>query len=68
MTYVGTFNFRMEPITSLPLYSMAMLQFMITIVEAPFVSAPIHIVVGITSIPQTQRGTKFVNLREDMPK
>jgi hypothetical protein len=41
---------------------------MITVTNVPFVLTPIHNVVGIKSKPQTPRGTKFVNLHEDMPK
>jgi hypothetical protein len=33
-----------------------------------FVSTLIHIVVGIRSRPQTLRGTKLVNVHEEMPK
>jgi hypothetical protein len=51
ITYVGTSNFRMEPIRSVPLYFVAMFQSMIIIIEAPFVTAPAHIVVGMRSRP-----------------
>jgi hypothetical protein len=40
---------------------------MITVTEVPFVSALVHIVVGIRSTPQTPRGTKLVSLHENMP-
>ncbi len=67
-TYVGTSNLRMEPITFVPLYFVAMPQFIIIITKALFVSTPINIVVGLKSRPQTPKGTKFVNLCEDMPQ
>jgi hypothetical protein len=56
----------MESITFVPLYFVAMPQFIIIITEALFVSTPVNIVVGLKSRPQTLRGTKFVNLCEDM--
>ncbi len=58
----------MEPITFVPLYSMAMPQFMITITKASFVSTLVNIVVGIKSIPQTPRETNFMSLHENMPQ
>jgi hypothetical protein len=45
VTYVGTSNFKMEPIKSIPLYYVAMPQSMIIVIEVPFVTTPIHIVV-----------------------
>jgi hypothetical protein len=57
VTYVGTSNFRMEPITFVPLYYMAMPQFIITITKVSFVSTLVNIVVGSKSRPQTPRGT-----------
>ncbi len=45
-----------------------MFQSMITIIKAPFVSTPIHIIVGIKFKPKIPRGTKLVSLHEDMPK
>ncbi len=39
---------------------------MIRVIKLSFVSVPISIVVGIKSIPQIPRGTKFVNLHKDM--
>jgi hypothetical protein len=41
---------------------------MITIIEVPFVSTLVHIVVGFRSKPRTPRGTKLVSLHEDMPR
>jgi hypothetical protein len=37
-TYVGTSNFKMEQIRSVPLYFVAMVQSMVTIIEGPFVT------------------------------
>ncbi len=65
VTYVGTSNFRMEPITYVPLYSMAMPQSIIIVTESPFVSTLITIVGSIRSKPHTPRGTKFLNLHEN---
>jgi hypothetical protein len=66
--YAENSNFRMELVRSVPLYFVAMPQYIITIIEAPFVSAPIHNVVGIRSKPQIPRGTKHVNVHEKVPK
>ncbi len=52
----------------MPLYFVAMLQFMSIVIEVPFVLTPIHIVVGIRSKPQTLKGIKLVSLHEDMPR
>ena len=66
VTYARISNFRMEPIKSIPLYFVAMPQSMITVTEAPFVLALVHIVVGIKSRPHIPRRTKLVNLHEDL--
>jgi hypothetical protein len=58
----------MEPIRFVPLYFVAMPQSIITIIEAPFVSAPIITIIDIKSRPHTLRGTKFVNLHKDFLK
>ncbi len=68
VTYVGISNFRMEPVISVPLYSMVMPQSMIIGIEAPFIFALVHIVEGVKSIPQTPRETKFVSFHEDVPR
>jgi hypothetical protein len=68
VTYARTSNFRMEQVTYVPLYFMAMPRSIITITEASFVSALVNIVVGITSRPQTPRGAKFLSLHEAMPQ
>jgi len=57
ITYAGTSNFRMEPVTSMPLYFVTMPQFIITVIEALFVSAPINTIIGIRFRPQIPRGT-----------
>jgi len=41
-------------------------QFIIT--ETPFVLAPIYIVDGVRSRPQTPKGIEFASLHEDIPK
>jgi hypothetical protein len=51
VTYARTSKFRMEPIRSVPLYFVAMLQCMVTIIEIPFVTTSTHIVVGMGSKP-----------------
>ncbi len=68
ITYVGTSNFKMELVQYVPLYFTAMPQSIIIVIEAPFVLAPINIIVGIRFRPHTPRGTEFVNLHEDIPK
>jgi hypothetical protein len=57
VTYPRTSNFRMEPIRSIPLYFVAMLQSMVTITKIPFVTTLAHIIVGMRSKPQTLRET-----------
>jgi len=47
----------MELVRFVPLYFMAMPQFIIMVTEAPFVSTPIHIINGVKSQPQTLRET-----------
>jgi hypothetical protein len=68
ITYVKTSNFIMEPRRPMPLYFVVMPQFIITVIEAPFVSTPVIIVGNMKSRPHTLRGTKFVNLHEDFPR
>jgi len=51
ITYARASNFKMESIISIPLYSLAMFQSMVTIIEAPFVIAPAHTVVGMRFRP-----------------
>ncbi len=67
ITYVGTSNFKMELVTYVPLYFVAMPQSIIIGTQVPFVSTPTNNVVGIRSKPHTPRGTKFMSLHEDMP-
>ncbi len=57
VTYAGTSNFIMELARSVPLYFVAMPQFIIIIIEAPFVSTPSRTIDGVRSKPQTPRGT-----------
>jgi hypothetical protein len=68
VTYTRTSNFRMELIKSIPLYFVAMLQSMITVIEAPFVLALVHIVVGIKSRPQIPKGRELVSFQEDISR
>ncbi len=58
VTYVGTSKFKMEPIRSVPLYYVAMLQSMVTGIEAPFVTTPTHIVISMGFKPQTPPNSK----------
>ncbi len=51
----------------MPWYFMAMPLFIITIIEASFVSTPIKIVDGVKSRPQIWKAIKFVSLHEDIP-
>jgi hypothetical protein len=57
ITYARTSNFKMEPITYVPLYFVVMPQSIIIVIEASFVSTLINIVVGIRCKPQIPRGT-----------
>jgi len=66
ITYVGTSNFKIEPIRSIPLYFGAMLKSLITVIEVPFVTTPIHIIVGMRLRPQTPRGPELVRMHEEM--
>ncbi len=66
ISYVKISNFRMEPISSMPLYPLAMPQSIIKVIEPPFVSTPIYIVDGVRFRMQTPRTTKFVSLHEDI--
>jgi len=54
----------MELVRSIPLYFVAMPQSIVIIIEAPFESASIHIVVGIKSRPQIPRATELVSVHE----
>ncbi len=49
--YVGTFNFRMEPVRSVPLYFVVMPHFMVIDIEVPFITARAHTIIGMRSIP-----------------
>jgi hypothetical protein len=57
----------MEPIRSVPLYSVAMPQSINIVIEALFVLTPVYIVDGVRSRPKIPRGTKFVSLHENIP-
>jgi hypothetical protein len=68
ITYVGTSNFRMEPIRFVPLYFVAMLQFMVTVIEILFVTTLAHTLAGMRSRPQTLKVTQLVSVHREMPK
>ncbi len=68
VTYAGPSNFGMEPIRFVPLYFVAMLKSIIIVIKTMLVSALIHIVDGVRFKPKTPRGTKCVNLHEDIPR
>jgi hypothetical protein len=68
ITYEGTSNFRMELVSSIPLYFVAMLQFMVIVIEAPFVIAPTHNVVGMRFRPQILGVIQLVTVHRKMPK
>jgi hypothetical protein len=62
------FKFQNGTSRSMPLHYVAMLQPIITVIEASLISTPIHIVDGVKSRPQTPTWTKFVSLHEHIPK
>jgi hypothetical protein len=68
ITCAGASNFRMEPVRSIPLYYVAMLQSMVIVTEVPFVTAPAHTIVGMRSKPQTLWVTQLVSVHKKMPK
>jgi hypothetical protein len=68
VAYAKKFNFKIEPIRFVPLYSMAMLKSMIIITKAPFVTTPIHNIVDMRFKPQTPRGKELVRVHEKTRK
>jgi hypothetical protein len=58
----------MELIRFVPLYYVAMLKSIITVIEPRFVSTLIHTIDGVRSRTQIPITTKFVSLHEDIPK
>jgi hypothetical protein len=68
VTYPVISNLKMEPLRSIPLYFMAMPQFMVIVIEAPFVTTLVHIVVSMKSRPQTPRKTQLVGVHIEMPR
>jgi hypothetical protein len=66
--YVRTSSFRVEPIRSVPLYSMAMLHSMVTIIETPFTITPTCTIANMRSKPQIPRGTNLVSMHIKMLK
>ncbi len=51
VTYVGTSNFRVEPIRSIPLYYVAMPHSMVIVTEVPFITTLSHTILGMRSKP-----------------
>jgi len=68
ITYVGTSNFRVEPLKSIPLYYVAMPHSMVIVTEAPFITTLAHTIVGMKSKPQIPRGIDLVSMHIEMPK
>ncbi len=68
ITYPRTSNLRMEPIKYVPLYFVAMPQFMVIITKAPFVTTLAYIVVNMRSKPQIPRETQLVSVYIKMPR
>jgi len=68
ITYPRTSNLKMELLRVLPLYFMAMLQFKVIVIKAPYVITPTNIVASMRSKPQTPRETQLVNVHTKMPK
>jgi hypothetical protein len=58
----------MELVRFVPLYFVAKLQSMVTVIEAPFIIAPAHTIVGMRFRPQTLKVTQLVNVHREMPK
>jgi hypothetical protein len=57
VTYATPLNFKMELVKSMPLYCLAMPQFVITTTKALLLPTPIYTANGVKSKPQTPRGT-----------
>jgi hypothetical protein len=68
ITYPKTSNFRMKLVRSIPSYFVVMPLSMVIVIEAPFVIALAHIVIGMRSRPKTPRETKLVSVHIEMPK
>ncbi len=51
VTYVGTSNFRVEPIRSIPLYYVAMPHSMVIVIEVPFTTTLSHTIPSMRSKP-----------------
>jgi hypothetical protein len=68
ITYVGTSNFRVEPIKSIPLYYVAMPHSMVIVIEVPFTTTLSHTIPSMRSKPQTLRETNLVNMHTKMPR
>jgi hypothetical protein len=67
-TYARTSNFKVEIIRLIPLYFVAMPHSTVIVIEIPFTIALAHTITSIRSIPQTPRGTNFVNMHTKMPR
>jgi len=68
ITYVGTSNFRVEPVRSIPLYFVTMPHSMVIVIEALFTITPAHTIVGMRFKPQTPRGINLVSMHIEMPR
>jgi hypothetical protein len=51
ITYLGTSNFKVEPVRSIPLYFVAMPHCMVIVIEVPFTTTLAHTIVGMRSKP-----------------
>ncbi len=51
VTYVGTSNLKIELVRFVPLYFVAMLQSMVTIIKVPFATTPAHTIISMKSRP-----------------
>ncbi len=68
VTYPITSNLRMELVTSVPLYYVAMLQSMVIVTETPFVTTLAHIVVNMRSKPYTPTKSQLVSVHIEVFK
>jgi hypothetical protein len=62
VTYAKTSNLKMELVRFVPLYSMAIFQFMVIVTEVTFTKTQAHIVVGMRSRPHTPMGIELVSV------
>jgi hypothetical protein len=67
VSYVGTFNFRMELVRFIPLDFVAMPHSMIIVIEILFTTSLAHTILGTRSKPQIPKGTNLVSMHTKMP-